>query len=96
MAVQEVKIEEFVQPVYTASRDVLEAVRALILRTEALEEEVLRSALPEVELSGDETERVEKALHEMREEGAGITLDEFNQHQGINQNPRSEVQSHST
>ena len=91
---QDTKIEELVQPVYFASRDVMEAVRNLLLRTEALEEEVLKSKLPEVECSEEETNRVRKALHEMREEGAGITLEEFNKHQGINQKRHSEVQSH--
>lgn len=89
MTAEEVKIEELVQPVYYASRDVIDAVRTLILRTEALEEEVLRSKLPEAEFSAEETKRVEKALHEMRVEGAGITLEEFNQHQRDNQKPRS-------
>jgi hypothetical protein len=93
MAVQEIKIEKLVQPVYNASKDVIGAVRTLILRTEALEEEVLRSRLPQVELSGAEMKRLQKALREMREEGAAITLEEFNQHQGHNQKHRSEVQS---
>jgi hypothetical protein len=96
MGVQEIKIEELVHPVYYASKDVIEAVRTLLLRTEALEEEVLRSRLPETALSEDEKKRLEKALHEMREEGAAITLEEFNQHQGYSQEPPSEVQSGST
>jgi len=93
MAAQEVKIEKLVQPIYYASKDVMAAVRALILRTEELEEEVPRSRLPEVDLSEDEMNRVEKHLHEMRQEGAAITLEEFNQHQGRHQEPRPEVQS---
>jgi hypothetical protein len=93
MVAEEVKIEKLVQPIYYASKDVIAAVRALILRTEELEEEVLRLRLPEVELSEDEMKRIEKRLHEMRQEGAAITLEEFNQHQRRNQKPRPEVQS---
>ena len=95
MAVQKVKIEDFVHPVYCASEDVIEAVRKLILRTDELEEEVLRAKLPEVEMSEEELRELDKSLHEMREEGAAITLEEFNQHQGYHQEPGSGLQSKS-
>jgi len=79
MAVEDVKIEKLVQPVYYASHAVIEAVRTLILRTEALEEEVLRRNLPEAEMSESELKELDKALKEMREGGAAISLEDFNQ-----------------
>jgi EAL domain-containing protein (putative c-di-GMP-specific phosphodiesterase class I) len=92
LALQQVKIEKSVHSVYYASRDVIEAVRELLLRTEALEEEVLRENLTETEMSGAELKALDNALREMREEGVKITLDEFNEHQGHHKEPRSEVQ----
>lgn len=89
----EVNVKELVTPVYYASRDVIEAVRTLILRTEELEEKVLREKLPETEMSEAELTGLDKALHEMQKEGVAITLEEFNKHQGINQKPSSRVQS---
>jgi EAL domain-containing protein (putative c-di-GMP-specific phosphodiesterase class I) len=93
MAVEQAKIQESVLSVYYASQDVLEAVRALLMRTEALEEEVLRNGLSETEMSNDELKALDKSLHEMREEGVKITLDEFNKHQGCHKESRSEIQS---
>ena len=93
MAVQQVKAKELVAPVYYASRNVLEAVRELMLRTEALEEEILREKLPESEMSEVELKGLDKALREMQKEGAAITLEEFNKHQGLHQKRSSKVQS---
>jgi EAL domain-containing protein (putative c-di-GMP-specific phosphodiesterase class I) len=93
MVVQQARIQESVHSVYYASQDVIEAVRTLLLRTEALEEEVLRNGLSESEMSNEELKALDKALHEMREEGVKITLDEFNKHQGRHKVSRSEIQS---
>jgi hypothetical protein len=93
MAAEGIKIEKLVQPVYYASHDVIEAVRTLILRTEELEEEILRGKLPEAEMSEAELKELDKALREMREEGKAITLEEFNQHQGRHQESGSKVPS---
>lgn len=93
VALQRVRIEKSVHSVYYASRDVIEAVRELLLRTEALEEEVLREGLTETEMSDGELKALDKSLHEMREEGAKITLDEFNEHQGCHKESRSKIQS---
>ncbi len=78
MAVREVKIEKLVHPVYYASRDVIEAVRTLILRTEELEGEMLRRKLPEVEMSQTELNDLDSAVREMHK-AAAISLEEFNQ-----------------
>lgn len=93
MALQQVRIEKSVQSVYYASKDVFEAVRTLLLRTEALEEEVLRERLTETEMSNEELKALDKSLHEMREEGAKITLDKFNENQGCHKESSSRLQS---
>lgn len=63
---EQARIEKAVQSVHSASKDVLEAVRTLLLRTEALEEEVLRERLTETEMSDEELKALDKSLHEMR------------------------------
>lgn len=93
MAAEEVGIEKSVQSVYYASKEVFEAVRTLLLRTETLEEEVLRAKLTEIEMSDEELNALDKSLHEMREEGAKITLDKFNENQGSHIESRSGLQS---
>jgi hypothetical protein len=87
------EVTDLISPVYYASQDVITAVRALILRTEELEERILREKLPEIEMSDSELKQLDNSLREMQKEGAGITLEEFNKHQGFNQEHSSEVQS---
>ncbi len=91
MAAQQSRIQESVHSIYYASQDVIEAVRTLLLRTEALEEEVLRIGLNETEMSNEELKALDKALQEMREEGVKTTLDEFNKHQERHKESSSEV-----
>lgn|GEM_PF-1626680 len=74
-------LEELVKPIYSASHDVIEAVRTLVQLTEKLEEEILRGKLPEVELSEKELKDLDDSLREMRE-GAAISLEEFNKKRG--------------
>jgi EAL domain-containing protein (putative c-di-GMP-specific phosphodiesterase class I) len=93
MALEQVKLEKSVQSVYFASRDVFEAVCTLLLRTEALEEEVLRRKLTETEMPKKELRTLDKSVHEMREKGAKITLDKFNESQGSHKESRSRLKS---
>jgi hypothetical protein len=91
MTLQECGTRESYRSVYSASQNVLEAVRTLLLRAEALEERALRDKMDETEMEGAELKALDKSLHEMREEGLKITLDEFNEHQGLSKDSRSEV-----
>jgi hypothetical protein len=93
MSVEVKDVKGLVTPVYYASRDVITAVRTLILRTEELEEKVLREKLPETEMSEAELRELDNSLREMQKEGAAITLEDFNKHQGLNEEHSAKVQS---
>jgi hypothetical protein len=77
MALEEVNPKELVRQVYNASHDVFEALRVLVLRTEELQEKLLREKFPEVKLSEAELKSIDAGLKEMRE-GSTISLEEFN------------------
>jgi hypothetical protein len=77
MAVEEIQIQKRMRTFYTASHDVIQAVRTLILQAEAIEEEVLRAKLPEGKMSEDELSVLDNAQKEMREIGKSISLEEF-------------------
>lgn len=92
---EEVSVKKQVTYVYSASQDVIEAVRKLILRTEQLGEQVLRDKLPESELSTEEMNGLDRGMKEMQE-GAAITLEEFNKHQGFDRKSNSQVHGQSS
>jgi hypothetical protein len=55
-----------------------EALQTLIRYIEQLEENVRRSRMPEVTLSDEELKELREAEQEMDNEGASLTLAEFN------------------